>query len=166
MSSSSTPAFTSLGLPFVPPHSHSDQPITLSFRRSSTSAKLPTRSHPDDAAFDLYVPESIILRGSTPITPIDLGIVWSCPPGWYAQILGRSGLAKRGVVPVGGVIDCSYRGEWTVLLARFDQSTYRINAGDRIAQFVVLPVPTVNVVEVDELDETDRGVGGLGSSGR
>jgi dUTP pyrophosphatase len=139
--------------------------LTLAFKRLSATAILPTRSHPQDAAFDLYTPATIILRGTNPVTPIHLGIAWSCPPGWYAQILGRSGLAIAGIVPVGGVIDCSYRKEWIVLMARLDQATRRFDAGDRVAQFVLHRVPDVTTIEVAELDATDRGAG-FGSSGR
>jgi dUTP pyrophosphatase len=39
------------------------------------------------------------------------------------------------------------------------------NAGDRVAQMVVLPYPNVKLREVNNLSETDRGSGGFGSTG-
>ncbi len=40
-------------------------------------------------------------------------------------------------------------------------------AGDRVIQFLLVPVNTAVVLEqVDELDSTDRGAGGFGSSGQ
>ena len=45
------------------------------------------------------------------------------------------------------------------------QKTIVIHKGDRIAQLVIMAVPSVSLCEVDELDATDRGVGGFGSSG-
>ncbi len=41
----------------------------------------------------------------------------------------------------------------------------RMAAGDRIAQAMIIPIPTVTLIEVDELTETERGVGGFGSTG-
>ena len=37
-------------------------------------------------------------------------------------------------------------------------------AGERIAQLVVLPVPELELVELDELPPSERGVRGFGSS--
>ena len=37
--------------------------------------------------------------------------------------------------------------------------------GDRVAQFLVMPVITAQFIEVDSLDETERGAGGFGSTG-
>lgn len=41
-----------------------------------------------------------------------------------------------------------------------------VNAGERIAQAMVLPVKQVQFEEVDELKTTKRGDKGLGSTGR
>ena len=40
-----------------------------------------------------------------------------------------------------------------------------MNAGDRIAQLIVLPIPPVRFVPVDVLPGTARGEGGFGSTG-
>ena len=54
-----------------------------------------------------------------------------------------------------------------VALVNLDPTNdYVVQVGDRIAQLVVLPVPTVTFLEVDELDASERGEGGFGSSGR
>lgn len=45
------------------------------------------------------------------------------------------------------------------LLAPYD-------VGDRIAQLVILPYPTIEFIEVEKLSETERGEGGHGSSGK
>ena len=43
-----------------------------------------------------------------------------------------------------------------------------LNKGERIAQLLIAPVPTVEFIEtsVEELGDTERGQGGFGSSGR
>lgn len=51
-----------------------------------------------------------------------------------------------------------------VLLNTDQEATFVAEAGERIAQLVVLPVPEVEVVEVEELPESDRGPRGFGST--
>lgn len=47
-----------------------------------------------------------------------------------------------------------------------DRNTYLIRKGDRIAQLVVQPLPSVEAYEISgELGETERGTGGFGSTG-
>jgi dUTP pyrophosphatase len=83
--------------------------------------------------------------------------------------LPRSGLAtKHGVTCANapGLIDAGYRGEVRVSLVNLDPTReYRVNAGDRIAQLVVLPVPRVAFTLVDELPPATRGDAGFGSTG-
>jgi dUTP pyrophosphatase len=43
---------------------------------------------------------------------------------------------------------------------------YKINAGDKIAQLVIVPCLLPELELVDKLEETDRGDGGFGSTGR
>ena len=42
--------------------------------------------------------------------------------------------------------------------------TFVVQAGMRIAQLVIVPIPDVELVEVDVLPETERGIRGFGSS--
>lgn len=82
----------------------------------------------------------------------------------------RSGLARdHGIALVNspGLIDAGYRGELRVLLLNTDPAeTFRLEAGDRIAQLVIAPVAIAEPVEVASLSESARGDGGFGSSGR
>nr|WP_096440720.1 dUTP diphosphatase [Alteribacter populi] len=47
----------------------------------------------------------------------------------------------------------------------YDEGTYIIRKGDKIAQAVLNRVPQAEFIEVDKLGATDRGEGGFGSSG-
>jgi dUTP pyrophosphatase len=80
----------------------------------------------------------------------------------------RSGLAANhgiSIVNTPGLVDSGYRGELFVNLVNTDtRHAFVVEAGMRIAQLVVLPVPDVDLVEVDELPESERGVRGFGSS--
>ena len=97
------------------------------------------------------------------------GIAIALPDTHEAQVRPRSGLAvKHGVTVLNspGTIDADYRGEIKVPLINHGTDDFVIARGDRIAQMVVAPVTTVELVEVETLDETERGAGGFGSSGR
>ena len=52
-----------------------------------------------------------------------------------------------------------------VLLVNLGSETFRVQRGDRIAQLVIAPVASVEVVAVEALAETERGQGGFGSTG-
>jgi dUTP pyrophosphatase len=67
------------------------------------------------------------------------------------------------------VIDSDYRGEVKVLLRNLGHEPFHVTSGMRIAQLVILPIVTPDVIMVRnehfELDITDRGSGGFGSTG-
>ena len=65
-----------------------------------------------------------------------------------------------------GTVDAGYRGEIKVALLNTDaREAYTIEAGDRIAQLVVMPVTRARFVEVERLPGSMRGEGGFGSTG-
>jgi dUTP pyrophosphatase len=64
-------------------------------------------------------------------------------------------------------VDSGYRGELKVAMVNLDPTNdYEVKKGDRIAQLVILAVPSVSFSLVDELPEATRGEGGFGSTGR
>lgn len=131
--------------------------------------ELPRKAHADDAAFDLYADNGgldayWIEPGQ--VHRFDTGIAIKIPDGHYAQFVDRSGLAGKGIHVLGGCIDAAYTGELKVVLVNLSRERYRIERNDRIAQFVILPVPQIEVEEVSELPQTDRGPAGFGSTGR
>lgn len=145
--------------------------IDLKIKLLTPTAKMPTKAHPNDACFDLYVDEPDkktiwIKPGETVL--LHSGIATEIPEGYFCAIYPRSGLGiKHNLrLPNGtGVIDTDYRGEWCIALYNDANITKGITHGDRVAQFAVLPVPEVNLIKVDELSTTERGSGGFGSSG-
>ena len=60
-----------------------------------------------------------------------------------------------------------YRGELKVKLT-CDKIGWglEVNAGERIAQGMIIPIQKVQFEEVDTLSDTVRGSGGFGSSGK
>jgi dUTP pyrophosphatase len=143
--------------------------MTLRVVRLDPRATLPARAHPDDAGLDLHALEAATLAPGERAS-IPTGIAIAIEPGHAGLVLPRSGLAARhgiSVVNAPGLIDSGYRGELRVLLLNNDSSaSFEVEAGDRIAQLVLIAVAIAEPVEVTQLSETPRGVGGFGSSGR
>jgi dUTP pyrophosphatase len=127
---------------------------------------LPSRSSNDAAGYDVI---STVHKELPPgkVTLVDTGLYMEMPPGMYASVLPRSGLAaKQGMIAVTGTIDSDYRGEVKVMMLNINEFPVYVGYGDRIAQLVFHKMANVKMVPVDDLSETDRGVGGFGSTGR
>jgi dUTP pyrophosphatase len=133
-----------------------------------TGDRIPAYAHPGDAGADLVATEDVLLAPGERAT-VGTGVAIALPTGYAAFVVPRSGLAaKHGITIVNspGTVDAGYRGEIRVTLLNTDRTEeYRVSAGDRIAQLVVLPVPTVRFVPVASLPGSARGEGGFGSTG-
>jgi dUTP pyrophosphatase len=141
--------------------------IELPVVRLREEARLPERAYAGDAGLDLSTCERLELApGERGVAPTGLAV--AIPDGFAGFVQPRSGLAARhGVTVVNspGLIDPGYRGEIRVVLLNTDRErTFVAEAGDRVAQLVVLPVPGLEPVELDELPASERGVRGFGSS--
>ncbi len=149
---------------------------TLKVQLLHKNARLPSKSSKGSAGFDLYASEEVVIPASRvdaegqfqvgkAIAPI--GIAVQLPSGTVGKIASRSGLSVQLDIEVGaGWIDCDYRGELVVELRNFGAAEYRVLPGDRVAQLIVLEIPSIDVAYTNRLDNTERGSQGLGSSGR
>lgn len=142
----------------------------MKFCRLDPTAVLPSYATPGSAGADLYALPSgdpvTISPGKTAF--IRTGLAGAVPSGYVGLVFARSGLAcKQGLAPANkvGVIDSDYRGEWMIALYNQSDEPRTIHPGDRVAQFVLLPILTPTFEVADSLDETDRGSGGFGSTG-
>jgi dUTP diphosphatase len=142
--------------------------LSLRVRRLDPRAVLPRRAHDGDAGLDLHALEAFELAPGQR-AQVRTGIAIALAPGTAGLVLARSGLAARhgiALVNAPGLIDEGYRGEIQVLLLNTDRERgFSAQAGDRIAQLVVVVVEAPEVVESDDLGDTSRGAGGFGSSG-
>jgi dUTP pyrophosphatase len=144
--------------------------LTVEFAKLSDNAKLPTQGSPQAAGWDLYaLEETKIERRKSSM--IKTGLAVAIPEGWEGQIRCRSSLGKKGMIMPNGIgtIDSDYRGELMVLATWIgEEDFFVVQEGERIAQLLFAPVPTVTIVETDyeNLGDTDRGKGGFGSSGK
>lgn len=125
-------------------------------------SRLPTQAHPGDACFDLHAPEETVIPPGETVA-LDTGLALELQEGWEAQIRGRSGLARQGIVVHPGTIDYLYRLNLWVLVHNLSGRPYQVQAGDRVAQ---MKISRVWRVELEEGPVTATHRGGLGSSGR
>jgi dUTP pyrophosphatase len=142
--------------------------VELEIKRLDPGLPLPRYQQPGDAALDLQSAEDVVLRSGERAV-IGTGIAVAIPPGYVGLIAPRSGIAARSglsTVNAPGVIDAGYRGEIKLIIVNLDPNdAIEIHRGDRVAQLLIVPVATVEVVERDELPSSDRGASGLGSTG-
>ena len=141
--------------------------MTVSFKRISPDASLPSYARPGDAGMDLKSAEDAVVEPGARLL-VHTGLAMALPEGYEAQVRPRSGLAlKHGisVLNTPGTIDEGYRGEVGVILFNTGDTAFKIAKGDRIAQMVIAPVTRARIVETDDLGSTERGAGGFGSTG-
>lgn len=128
----------------------------------------PSYANYGDAGLDLRSAVDIELSpGCRALIPCGFAI--EIPEGHAGLVIPRSGLAiKHGIsiVNAPGLIDSGYRGEIKVVLINTDaEHTFNIKRGDRIAQLLIVPYPSIKLNLVDDLSDSARGEGGFGSSG-
>ena len=132
---------------------------------------LPAYATDGSAGVDLRacVDEALtVAPGATHLIPTGFAIHIE-DPGIAAVVLPRSGLGHRHGIVLGnlvGLIDSDYQGQVYVSCWNRGQDAYTIQAGERIAQLVFLPVVQVTFQVVEDFGPSQRGEGGFGSSGR
>lgn len=157
---------------------------TINFTKKAKKAVMPTKAHDTDAGFDLVAVSKTV---TDDYIEYETGIAVAIPKGYAGFLFPRSSVSKYDLVLANcvGVIDSEYRG---TIKARFkrtrepwifkkvkgwlgttvtitDREYKEYNAGDKIAQLIILPIPQFSFTEVKDLDSTDRGDGGFGSTG-
>lgn len=131
----------------------------------SGAPRRPVRGHPDDAGWDLFVSQTVIVppRGAVNV-PTSIAI--AMPSDYCAIIRTRSSTFRRHRLIVSeGVIDAGYRGELFFEVINPDDEEKKIEEGWRLAQLLFIPVPQVEWVFLHTLPDTRRGNDGFGSTG-
>ena len=111
--------------------------------------------------------EMTIPAGATRIVPTGLKV--AVPEGWMLLVFPRSGLSAKSGLRVAnspGLIDAGYRDEIGIILHNTGAEDYRITAGARIAQFVLVRRTEIRFLPTDAVAEigSNRG-GGFGHTG-
>ena len=144
--------------------------IQVKVERLAHCKELPRYATPGAAGTDLtFASDEPVTVGPGKRAKLVTGIKLEIPVGYEAQIRPRSGLAAKAGISLTncvGTIDCDYRGEVMVLIINHGEEPYTFSPGERIAQMVIVPVPTVELIEVEQVADTERGEGGFGSTGK
>lgn len=149
-----------------------DYGIFVNFVNKSTN-KDPVYAHEMDSGFDLRanLSEAVTLK---PLErkSIPTGLYFQLPNNYELQVRSRSGLAlKNGVFVLNspGTVDNKYTNEVHVILCNISNDDYIINHGDRIAQGVLSPISSTNIIKltpVPSIEENNgRSNNGFGSTG-
>ncbi len=150
-------------------HLHNVQ-LKILDARIGTEIPLPGHATDGSAGLDLRacVESTLVLKaGAVELIPTGLA-VYIADPGLAGLLLPRSGLGHKHGIVLGnlvGLIDSDYQGQLFVSCWNRSSTEFVIEAGDRIAQMVIVPVVQAAFEVVDEFTSTNRGSGGFGSSG-
>ena len=133
--------------------------------------KTPVRGTSQSAGIDFFVPSGMqetLGPGKSCLVPS--GIKANVPKGHALIAFNKSGVAVKKNLHVGAcVVDEDYQGEIHINLTNVGNETVYIEPGEKIIQFVLVPISYGDVVVVEEsilFDEiTERGSGGFGSTG-
>jgi dUTP pyrophosphatase len=125
----------------------------------------PEKPHFMDAGVDLKTAEDIVLPPKE-LKLVRTGVKVKIDYGYVGLLKDRSGLAARGLMSLGGVIDAGYTGEIKALLINTSDETITFQKGDRVIQLITARIDTgVCFVKGEPEKETARGDNGFGSSG-
>ena len=125
---------------------------------------LPHRAHATDSGADLFALERTVLPAHT-VVKVRTGIAVELPENTSGIIWGKSSVESKGIKAMAGLVDAPYRGELLVCMYNLNDSEFIFEAGQKVAQLVVLPTLYPSFEEAAELSDTTRGTGGFGSTG-
>ena len=124
--------------------------------------KYPNRAHFDDAGADIYMlTDGKIHPNETLVIPVGFGL--DLPNGTMAYMQVRTSLAKQGLIVHQCAIDAGYKGEIHLIIHNLSKKTITWEAGDRLANLIILNVLLPDFVE--DLGKS-REDGSFGSTGR
>ena len=111
---------------------------------------------------------TVIEPGQTVLVKTGLSIYIE-DPHFAGLILPRSGLGHKHGIVLGnlvGLIDSDYQGELMVSVWNRSQTAFSLEPGERLAQYVLVPVIQAQFDIVNEFEATERGAGGFGHTGQ
>lgn len=139
--------------------------------RLGTTWPLPHHATAGSAGIDLRacLDEPLLLQpNSTVLVKTGLAI-YIADPHYAGLILPRSGLGHKHGIVLGnlvGLIDSDYQGELMVSVWNRGTGEFMLEPGERMAQYVLVPVIQAQFDIVTEFEQSERGSGGFGHTGR
>lgn len=142
--------------------------MELKIKLLNGKAVVPAYQTKGAACFDLHaINGEMVWSGETAI--FNTGLAFEIPEGYALMVYSRSGHGFKNDVRLAncvGIIDSDYRGEVKVKLTNDGERDYRVVAGERIAQAMLIKTEQAALMVVGELTETERGENGYGSTGK
>ena len=158
--------------------------MKMKIKKLSDQAITPKKATEGSAAYDLYIPEDVMVGYERQIIKLNFAI--EVPKGYEAKIEPRSGYSSKGMegfirvydenAPkvvtrrfdcdvLVGKIDSDYRGEMGIIINNRGDFPFYLKRGQRIAQMTIYKIEDAVFVETEELSDTERGDGGFGHTG-
>lgn len=130
--------------------------------------KTPNRGTSVSAGIDFYVPEDfetmVLKPGQSVLIPS--GIKAQVPRGYALIAFNKSGVATKQGLQVGAcVVDEDYRLEIHLHVINISDKDQTVATGQKLIQFVLIPVCYFDVEEVDNIENNTERKGGFGSTG-
>ena len=132
---------------------------------------MPTYATSGSAGLDLrecVAETTVIDPGQTVLVKTGLAI-YIQDTNFAGLVLPRSGLGHKHGIVLGnlvGLIDSDYQGELMVSVWNRGQTAFSLEPGERLAQYILVPVVQAEFDLVDEFEATERGAGGFGHTGK
>ena len=132
--------------------------------------KTPNRGTSKSAGIDFFTPNDMekIVLGPNESALIPTGIQAQVPEGHALIAFNKSGVAtKKGLVVGACVVDEDYEGIIHIHMINVSKSNVEILPGEKLTQFILIPVNYETVQAVDSFPErqSQRGDKGFGSTG-
>ena len=123
-------------------------------------AIIPIRASKRSAGLDLCSSVDVDIEVGS-INKINTGICISLPENSYGSIRGKSSLASKGLLTLGGVIDSDYTREIIIIMTSLIKPI-KIKKGQKIAQLIVSNIMYPEIKKVNYLKDTERNDKGFG----
>ena len=136
----------------------------MKVKKLDPRAQLPCRAHPTDSGADLFALERTVIPAHG-IVKVRTGIAVELPENTSGLIWGKSSVESKGIKAMAGLVDAPYRGELLVCMYNLNETDFVFEAGQKVAQLVVVPTLYPAFEEAEALSDTSRGAGGFGSTG-
>jgi dUTP pyrophosphatase len=145
--------------------------MKVKIQKTHEGAIIPRYAKPGDAGLDLTAIERTTDEYGNVV--YRTGLAFEIPEGYVGLIFPRSSVCKYDLALTNAVavIDSGYRGEVVckfkpTVLDSFERDPRIYEVGERFAQMIILPYPSIEFEETEELSDSARGTGGYGSSGK
>lgn len=139
--------------------------------RIGTTWPLPSYATSGSAGIDLRacLDTAVVVEPNQTILVKTGMAVYIADARYAGLILPRSGLGHKHGIVLGnlvGLIDSDYQGELMVSVWNRSQQPFTLEPGERMAQYVLVPVLQAEFELVSDFDQSARGAGGFGHTGR